>query len=101
MRQLARSWLEAERKYYELSLAQAIRQLNEELGTHYTHSRVSEWKRGKHRLSAVAVSVLLYRSLPWILQTAGVSVSEDQMARIDDALWVRVRRRGKTIHVMR
>src|SRR6267378_7582005 len=101
MRQLARTWIEAEREYYQLSPARAIRRLNKELATRFTHSRVSEWKRGKHQPSSLVLSVLLYRSLPWILETAGVSVSDGQLARVDDALWLRVRRRGKTVHVMR
>ena len=101
MKQLVRTWIEAERDYYKLSPARAIRRLNKELATHFTHSRVNEWKRGKHHPSSLVLSVLLYRSLPWVLEAAGVSVSEGQMAQVDDALWVRTRRRGKIVHLMR
>ena len=52
-----------------------------------THSRVSEWKRGKYCPQPAVLSEMLYRAFPWILDTAGVQATKAQMDQVDNMLW--------------
>jgi len=87
MRRLVESWIEAEKCYYGNTQAQAIAHLNKRLKLRITHSRLSEWKRGKYRLSAKAFSEILWRTLPWVLGEAGLKVTDAQQNEIDISLW--------------
>ncbi len=88
MKQLVASWIKAEKYYYGNTQAQAIRLMIEATGQRITHSRVSEWKRGKYCPSANVLSEMLWRTLPWALGQANLSISAEQQDRIDTKLWV-------------
>ena len=87
VRQLVASWLLAEREYYGNTPAQALRELNEALGLLTTHSRVSEWRRGVYVPSAEVLSEMLHRSLPWLLEQAGVPVDPNKLGALNRLLW--------------
>jgi len=87
MRRLVESWIKAEKYYYGNTQAQAIAHLNKRLKLSITHSRVSEWKRGKYCPSAKALSEMLWRTLPWTLGEAGLKVTDEQQNQIDISLW--------------
>jgi hypothetical protein len=87
MRQLVESWVAAEKTGYRNTLAEAIRELNQECGTTVTHSRVAEWRKGKYTPSPKVLSHMLYRVYPWALQKAGLRASEAQLDAIEDLLW--------------
>lgn len=87
MRRLVESWIEAERSR-DLSMADAIRQLNECLETRHTHSRVAEWRRGIYAPSQDAVSYMLHRTLPWAIDQAGIAVTDDQFRALVQTLWI-------------
>lgn len=97
MRQLVASWLQAEREYHGNTQAQALRELNEALGLRVRHSRVAEWRRGVYVPSAEALSEMLYRALPWLLEQAGVAADRDQFRALDRLLWLHEEKRGKVL----
>ena len=88
MRRLVASWIRAEQDYHGNTLAAAIRQMNETLGTTLNHSRVREWERGHYAPSQTTLSALLYRTLPWALQQAGIAVSEEQFHELEKLVWI-------------
>jgi hypothetical protein len=87
MRQLVDSWIEAERMGYGNTLANAIKILSQECGIRLTHSRVSEWRKGKYTPSPKVLSHMLYRVYPWALRRAGLHASDAQLDMIEDLLW--------------
>ena len=87
MRRLVESWIEAEKYYYDNTQAQAIAHLNKRLKLRISHSRLSEWRRGKYCPSAKALSEMLWRTLPWTLGKAGLKVTDEQQNEIDICLW--------------
>ena len=86
MRRLVESWIEAERAQGR-SLADAIRFLNQVLGSKVTHSRVSEWRRGIYVPTPAATSLMLIETLPWALRQAGLQTSPAEIAKLKDLLW--------------
>ena len=88
MKRLVESWGKAEKNYYGNTQAQAIARLNKTLKLRITHSRVSEWKRGKYHPSALVLSEMLWRTLPWTLWIAALDISPTQQNQIDACLWV-------------
>jgi hypothetical protein len=86
MRRLVESWIEAE-KSYGYSLAEAIRQLNQDRSMALTHSRVAEWRNGKYAPSHPAISYMLYNTLPWAIKKAGIQATDEQMDALDELLW--------------
>jgi len=88
MRRLVESWIDAEREWHGNSLAQAIQRMNEKRGGSLTSSRVSEWRRGVYVPSQVVLSQMLYRTLPWALERAGIAASEVQYRDLEKLLWV-------------
>lgn len=96
MRRLVSSWIAAERELYGNSLAEAIRRMNDKRGCRVTHSRVSEWRRGVYVPSQVAISQMLYRTLPWALEKAGIHATKDQRRALE-ALLGYVRERWATL----
>jgi hypothetical protein len=88
MRQLVNSWIAAERELHQKSLAEAIRRMNDKRGCRLTHSRVAEWRRGVYVPSQVAISQMLYRTLPWALEKAGIQATNDQMRALESLLWI-------------
>lgn len=95
MRQLVDSWITAEREFHGKTLAEAIRRMNDKLGYRVTHSRVSEWRRGIYVPSQVAISQMLYRTLPWALEKAGIPVTEAQRRALQSLLWITCEKDGK------
>ena len=95
MRRLVESWIEAERDHHGNRLAQAIRRMNEKRGGSLTHSRVSEWRRGVYVPSQVILSQMLYRTLPWALQRAGIAPSEAQYQELEKLLWMAQEKDGE------
>jgi hypothetical protein len=87
MKSFIESWIAAERDDYGNNQAQAIKALNEQLGTNLTHSRLSEYRRGIYEPSARANRYMLWCMLPWVLESAGVNVSDEQMGKIRVLLW--------------
>jgi hypothetical protein len=87
MRQLVESWVAAEKTGYRNTLAEAIRELNQECGITVTHSRVAEWRKGKYTPSPKVLSHMLYRVYPWALEEVGLRASEAQLDAIEDLLW--------------
>lgn len=88
MKQLVESWIKAEKHYYGNTQAGAIQRMMQVTGQRITHSRVSEWKRGKYCPSANILSEMLWRTLPWALRQAGIYISAPQQDKIDTKLWV-------------
>lgn len=86
MRRLVASWIEAERSR-GLTTASAIRELNEATGLRVTHSRVSEWRRGRYVPSPAAISYMLSRVLPWALRRAGIRCDEDCYDQLEALIW--------------
>ncbi len=86
MRRLVESWIAAE-KAYGFNLAEAIRQLNEDRGMALTHSRVAEWRSGKYAPSHQAISYMLYNTLPWAIEQAGIQATQAQLDALDELLW--------------
>lgn len=84
---LVETWLEAERSHYGNSQGGAVRELNDSLGMTVTQSRVSEWRRGKYCPSIAVISWALQRALPYILKQAGLSVSDQKLAKLEALLW--------------
>jgi len=97
MRRLVESWLEAEREQHGNSLAQAIQRMNEKRGGSLTSSRVSEWRRGVYTPSQAILSRMLYRTLPWALQRAGIAASEAQYRELEKLIWVAEEKDGQMI----
>jgi hypothetical protein len=95
MRQLVDSWVTAERELYGKTLAEAIRRMNDNRGCRVTHSRVSEWRRGIYVPSQVALSQMLYRTLPWALEKAGIPATEDQRRALQSLLWITCEKDGR------
>jgi len=87
MRRLVESWVEAEKYYYGNTQAQAIQRLIKVTKQRITHSRVSEWRRGKYCPSAKVLSEMLWRTLPWTLEKTGVNITDVQQHEIDISLW--------------
>lgn len=94
MRQLVKSWIEAE-KARGLSLGEAIDLLNEKREMHVTYSRVAEWRRGVYVPSQVVLSYMLYRTLRWLLVEAGISVTDKQYQLLVKLLWELYEQEGK------
>ncbi len=88
MRRLVETWVKAEKEYHGLSQAQAIKRLGETVDANITHSRLSEWRRGRYCPNPVVLSEMLYRALPWILKQAGISATPKQLDLADRLLWV-------------
>ena len=72
MKQLVKSWLEAEQESGN-SISEAIDMMNECLEMYVTHSRVSEWRRGIYVPSQKVLSYMLHRTLRWALKEVGVT----------------------------
>jgi hypothetical protein len=87
MRQLVESWIAAEKTGYGNTLVQAIKELSQECGITLTHSRVGDWRRGKHTPSPKVLSHMLYRVYPWALKRAGLHASEAELDVIEGLLW--------------
>ena len=60
-----------------------------------THSRVGEWRRGVYVPSQVVLSQMLFRTLPWALKQAGVTVSQEQLASLTERFWIAIERDGQ------
>jgi hypothetical protein len=87
MRRLVESWIEAERSRGS-NLTDAIRLLNEALDSKVTHSRLSEWKRGRYVPKQEALSFILLRTLPWAIEQAGIRASEEQIRALEQLVWI-------------
>jgi len=96
MRRLVESWIQAEKESHGNTLAAAIRRMNEKRGYRLTHSRVSECRRGVYVPSAIALSQMLYRTLPWALAKAGIAVSGPQLRELEKLLWMFEEKDGQT-----
>ena len=96
MRQLVASWIQAEKAYHGNTLATAIRRMNEKRGMRLTHSRVSEWRRGVYVPSQVILSQMLFRTLPWMLKEAGITVTHSQFRQLENLLWRTEDKDGQT-----
>lgn len=88
MRRLVESWIQAEKAYHGNNLAAAIRRMNERREMCVTHSRVSEWRRGVYVPSQVVLSHMLYRTLPWALEEAGIPAGSEQYRALQGLLWI-------------
>lgn len=97
MRQLVKSWVDAEKEYHGLTLGEAIEKLNADLAMRANYSRVSEWKRGRYVPNPTALSWMLSRVLPWMLQKMGLDPTPEALDRMANLLWVREIKDGKRI----
>jgi len=95
MRRLVDSWIHAERESHGNTIAQALEGMKVELGSSTTHSRVAEWRRGVYVPSPQALSYMLNRTLPWVLQNAGIRVSPAQQRALEAKLWVSYEKDGE------
>jgi hypothetical protein len=86
MKRMVESWVEAERSYGHTP-ATALRQLNENLGTKYTHSRLSQWRRGVYTPAPSVLSRMLFRTLPWAIDEVGIEASDEQLQALDRYFW--------------
>jgi hypothetical protein len=50
-------------------------------------SRLSEWRRGKYTPTPKVASQMLFDTLPWAMEKAGISVTREQQDALDDLLW--------------
>src|SRR4051794_33221162 len=98
MRQLVKSWIQAEKEYYGNNLSAAIKLLNRDCNTSVTHSRVSEWSRGVYRPSQTVLSLMLLRVLPWALHQATIAVTEEQMLALEEMFWITIAERGERLY---
>lgn len=73
-RTIAGAWIES-RAAAGLSKAEALRQLNAALGTHYRQSRLYEWIAGIYSPERPVRLYMLRQALPHILRTTGVDIS--------------------------
>lgn len=96
MKRLVESWTEAEKRRGN-NLAAALRRLNDTLGMRVTHSRLAEWRRGVYVPSPVVLSFMFHDTLPWALEEAGISFSQEQLEVLYEIFWVRRTRRGETV----
>lgn len=75
---LIQIWLTVELKVNGKILAEAITDLNQALGTAYTHSRVREWEENRNgrgeRLPRSVRAYMLKIGIPLILKNAGLKV---------------------------
>ncbi len=95
MRRLEESWIEAERCHRNNNAANAIKALNKFLGMNITHSRVAEWRREVYAPSQAVLSYVLFRTLPWALERAGITVSGLQFAKLQRIFWVPGEKEGR------
>jgi hypothetical protein len=86
MRRLVESWVAAELSYGNTP-ATALRQLNESLGTKYTHSRLSQWRRGVYTPAPAVLSRMLFRTLAWAIDEVGIEASDEQLLSLDRYFW--------------
>jgi hypothetical protein len=84
MKQLVNSWIEAEKNGYRNTLAGAIREISQECGIKLTHSRVSEWRKGKYTPSPKVIAYMLYKVYPWALLRVGITATESQLDGLED-----------------
>jgi hypothetical protein len=87
MRRLVETWIAAERESHGNNLTAALKVLNETLEMQITHSRVSEWRRGKYAPSQGAISFMLCRALPAALDRCGIKVTAVQYQQLEELLW--------------
>jgi hypothetical protein len=87
MKRLVDSWVQANLDGYGNTLAAAIRELNKECGLQLTHSRLSEWRKGKYTPSPEVISEMFYRVLPWALLRAGIKATDPQLDALEDLIW--------------
>jgi len=95
MRRLVESWVQAEKDYHGNTLAAAIKRMNEKRKMRLAPSRVSEWRRGIYTPSPIVLSQMLYRTLPWALEQAGIVVSNAQFTELVKRLWIVGEKDGK------
>lgn len=87
MKQLVRSWVEAEKDGYGHSQTEAIAYLSRECGITLNHSRLAEWRSGKHTPCPAVTSKMLHRVLPWALFKIGLKPSSPQLDSLEDLLF--------------
>jgi hypothetical protein len=63
-------------------MADAIRDLNEELGMAVTHSRVREWMRGEKMPGPDACRYMAAVAVGWVLRQEGVRIEDEALDRI-------------------
>jgi hypothetical protein len=97
MRQLVNSWVEARKHGSEITLGTVIRELNAECGICADYSRLSEWKKGRYTPAPQTISQMLYDTLPWALNKAGINVTEEQQTALDELLWNFTMKDGKRV----
>ncbi len=88
MKRLVESWLRAEEEAHGNTPAAAIRRMNEKRKMRLTHSRVSEWRRGVYVPMPLVLSQMLYRTLPWALEKAGIQATPKQIDALEKLIWV-------------
>jgi hypothetical protein len=59
------SWIEL----HNSSITDALRHINNELGTSYQHGRFNQWRNGTHLPSARALHLIHNETLQYILKT--------------------------------
>ena len=75
--------------------ADAIRDLNEALGTRYTASRIGQFRRGERVPSARAMGYMARAAVSWVLLQEGIKttrLSDETLDRIADRLSVPCRK---------
>lgn len=95
MRRLVESWIAAEKERYGNNLTAALKLLNDTLETTTTHSRVSEWRRGRYKPSQGAISLMLYRTLPWALNRSEIASTAAQIQQLEDLFWEPIEEDGQ------
>ena len=90
MNNLVTTWLEAERELYgSANASEALRAMNETLGTSYQSSMLWSWRhhdKSGRTPGPEARNYMVERSIPWILQKCGIRTTRGVTARIVEAL---------------
>ena len=84
-RNLIESWL-AVVLIPGMSTAQAIRDLNADLGTHYTPQDFGKWRRGARSIPQPVQDYMLRCSIGYAINTSGISIDDDLLDGIADRL---------------
>lgn len=72
-----------------MSIGQAVRDLNDALGTQHSHQRLNEWRRGDRPIPQPIQDYMLRCCIEWVLHTEGVvagSLDDDVLGRIAERL---------------
>lgn len=73
---LVTSWRRIMRAHGAKNLAEALSIMNQDLGTHYFHHRITAWEQGKRQPSQQVINYMLSKILPVILSEYGLTIDQ-------------------------